>query len=613
MDNTSRIEVLFENISKPARYIGGEMNAAVKPWEAAVARFAFCFPDVYEVGMSHLGMKILYEIINRRSDALCERVFAPWVDMADRMRTEGVPLFTLESRRNVRDFDLVGFTLQYEMSYTTILEMLDLAGIALASRDRRDDDPIVIAGGPCAFNPEPLGMFIDAFCIGDGESSISEVLDAVIASKEVGESREARLLRLAQIEGVYVPAFYDVAYQTDGRLLSFLPNRPSVSSVIRKRIEPDLNASAYPERMIVPFQEIVHDRIILEVMRGCTRGCRFCQAGMLYRPIRERSVDQLETLAEKLINATGYEEISLSSLSTGDYSGLLELTKRLVKRFRSRRVSLSLPSLRLDGSLAESFEQTQKVRKSSLTFAPEAGTQRLRNVINKGVTEDDLVRTCRDAFRNGYSGIKLYFMIGLPTETQEDVNGIAGMAQKVAAEYFATPKGERSPGLRVSVSLASFVPKAFTPFQWAKQDTIEQLSEKQRLLRDALKPIKSASFHWHDPQVSFLEACFARGDRRLAQVLLSAWKKGCRFDGWSEEFKFDAWMESFGECGLDPAFYANRERSRDEILPWAFIDAGVSMEYLWAEKQKADEADITPDCRGQCNGCGLEEVCFPCG
>ncbi len=613
MEYTTRIEALLETIAKPARYIGGEMNAAAKPWEAVAARFAFCFPDVYEVGMSHLGMKILYEIINARPDALCERVFAPWVDLADKMRAEGVPLFSLESRRSVRDFDIVGFTLQYEMSYTTILEMLDLAGIPMLARDRGEGDPIVVAGGPCAFSPEPLHAFIDVFSIGDGETSTEDLLDAVIASKAAGESREACLLRLVQIEGVYVPAFYDAVYNTDGGLASFAPNQPSVPATVRKRIERDLNTAPYPERFIVPFQEIVHDRIMLEVMRGCTRGCRFCQAGMLYRPVRERGVDRLCELADKLVGATGYEEVSLSSLSTGDYSALAELTKRLATAFDSQRVSMSLPSLRLDGSLAESLQQTQKVRKSSLTFAPEAGTQRLRDVINKGVTEEDLVRTCRDAFRSGYSGIKLYFMIGLPTETDEDVDGIADVARMVSAEYFRVPKAERAAGLRISISLASFVPKPFTPFQWAAQDTIEQLSEKQRRLRDALKSVKSATFHWHEPQVSFLEACFARGDRRLSDVLLAAWKRGCRFDGWSEQFRYDAWMEAFAECGLDPAFYANRERGQDELLPWAFIDAGVSQGFLWAEKKRGDQAEVTPDCRGHCNNCGLTEVCFPCG
>ena len=607
MELSARVDALLDSVQKPARYIGGEMNAAAKPWEAAAVRFAFCFPDTYEVGMSHLGMKILYEIVNRRKDALCERVFAPWIDMAELMRQRNVPLFTLESRRAVRDFDMVGFTLQYELSYTSILDMLDLAEIPLLCSDRAENDPIIIAGGPCAFNPEPLHGFIDAFCLGDGEECVQDMLDAIKASKAAGENRAACLARFAQIEGVYVPSVYDAAYETNGRLAAFIPSQP-----VRKRIVRDLDTAAYPEKIIVPFQEIVHDRIMLEVMRGCTRGCRFCQAGMLYRPLRERHVDTLIALAEKLVASTGYEEMSLSSLSTGDYSCLPALAAELMNRFEQRRVSLALPSLRLDGDLNESLQQMQKVRKSSLTFAPEAGTQRLRDVINKGVTEEDLIRTARDAFANGYSSIKLYFMIGLPTETDEDIDGIAETARLVSNQYFKIPKGERPRGLRISVSVSSFVPKPFTPFQWAAQDTRERLSEKQRRLRDALKTVKGTTFHWHDPQVSFLEACFSRGDRRLSNVLLEAWKRGCRFDGWSEQFHFDTWMEAFAACGLDPAFYANRERDKDELLPWAFIDAGVTQAYLWDENERAMQASITPDCRKKCNACGLQEVCFPC-
>lgn len=612
MELSRRIDALLDHVQKPARYVGGEMNAAAKPFESAAVRYAFCFPDVYEVGMSHLGMKILYTIINRREDALCERVFAPWVDMAGLMREKGVPLFTLESRRAVKEFDLVGFTLQYELSYTSILEMLDLAGIPLCAQDRAEGDPIVVAGGPCAFNPEPLHAFVDVFVIGDGEENTHALLDAVKASKAAGESREALLLRLSAIEGMYVPAFYDAAYHADGSLKSFAPNRPGVPETVRKCIVLDLDAAEFPEAFVVPFQEIIHDRIMLEVMRGCTRGCRFCQAGMLYRPIRERKVDTLLSLAEKLVDATGYEEMSLSSLSTGDYSCLPALCKELMERFEKRRVSLSLPSLRLDGDLSESLAQTQKVRKSSLTFAPEAGTQRMRDVINKGVTEEHIVRTARDAFRSGYSSIKLYFMIGLPTETDEDIDGIAAVARLVSDEYFKIPKGERPRGLRIAVSASSFVPKPFTPFQWAPQDSMERLRQKQQRLKEAVRAVKGATVHWHAPDVSYLEACFARGDRRLAAVLLEAWRRGCRFDGWSEQFRFDAWMEAFSACGLDPAFYASRERAEDELLPWAFIDAGVTQAYLRLENRRAAQAEVTPDCRKACNGCGLQGVCFPC-
>ncbi|MCL1964073.1 MAG: TIGR03960 family B12-binding radical SAM protein [Firmicutes bacterium] len=612
METAARVDALLDSVQRPARYIGGEMNAAAKPWEAAAVRFALCFPDTYEVGMSHLGMKILYEIVNSRPDTLCERIFAPWVDMADLMRGRGVPLFSLESRRPARDFDVVGFTLQYELCYTSVLAMLDLAGIPLETKDRGNGDPIVIAGGPCAFNPEPLHAFIDAFCLGDGEELIGEVLDAVRAAKAAGEDRLACLSRLAAVEGVYIPAFYEATYQTDGRLDSFEPKRAEAKAILRKRVVANLDAAPFPQRFIVPFQEIVHDRIMLEIMRGCTRGCRFCQAGMLYRPVRERGVDTLLSLAEKLLASTGYEEMSLSSLSTGDYTRLEALVRRLSDRFENSRVSLSLPSLRLDKDLHESLALAQKVRKGSLTFAPEAGTQRLRDVINKGVSEEDLLRTARDAFAAGNGAVKLYFMIGLPTETDEDIDGIVRSARLVSDEYFKIPKGERPRGLRVSVSVSSFVPKPFTPFQWAAQDTMERLREKQNRLRAGLKAVKGAAFHWHDPQASFLEACFSRGDRRLSGVLLEAWRRGCRFDGWSEQFRFDTWMEAFAACGLDPAFYANRERAGEELLPWAFIGAGVTQAYLWEERARSLAAEVTKDCRESCNGCGLMEVCFPC-
>ena len=612
MQLSRKIDALLDTVQKPARYIGGEMNAAVKDWDAAEVRYAFCFPDVYEIGMSHLGMKILYEIINAREDALCERVFAPWVDMAEGMRREGVPLFTLETRRPVKDFDLVGFTLQYEMSYTSILEMLDLAGIPVLAAERGENDPIVIAGGPCAFNPEPLHRFIDAFTIGDGEESVGEIIDVIKAAKAEGISREETLRRLTRIEGTYVPAFYAAEYNDDGTLRAFHPTREGVPEKIRKCIVKDLDTAAFPEKMIVPFQEIIHDRIMLEVMRGCTRGCRFCQAGMLYRPVRERRVETLTKLAEKLTKSTGYDEISLSSLSTGDYSCLPQLTRELNARFEKERVSLSLPSLRLDKPLSESLEQTQKVRKSSLTFAPEAGTQRMRDVINKGVTEEDLRRTAHDAFSGGWNAIKLYFMIGLPTETEEDLNGIMETARAVVSEYFAIPKGERPRGLRVTVSVSSFVPKPFTPFQWEPQDTIEMIQQKQQFLRDVLRPLKSVDFRWHEPHVSMLEACFARGDRRMADVLYEAWKRGCNFDSWSEQFKFDTWMEAFAACGVDPAFYANRRRSFDELLPWAFIDAGVTQRFLKLEMERAARVETTPDCRLGCRGCGLMEVCQRC-
>ncbi|MEG0766832.1 MAG: TIGR03960 family B12-binding radical SAM protein, partial [Clostridia bacterium] len=567
-------------------------------------RFAFCFPDVYEVGMSHLGMKILYQMINERPDALCERVFTPWMDMADGMRARHVPLFSLESRTPVRAFDLVGFTLQYEMSYTNILEMLDLAQIPLHADERTEEDPLVIAGGPCAFNPEPLHAFIDAFVIGDGEEATLEVLDTVKAWKASGAPRASCLRQLAHVQGVYVPSLYDATYHADGTLASFEPNCVDAPATVQKRFVRDLDAAFYPQSMVVPFTEIVHDRIMLEVMRGCTRGCRFCQAGMLYRPVRERKLETLFALAETLVQHTGYEEISLSSLSTGDYSCLPDLARGLMERLEEKRVSISLPSLRVDSIVKESLEETQRVRKSSLTYAPEAGTQRLRDVINKGVTEEDLLSSVRDAFEGGWNSVKLYFMIGLPTEEQADLEGIGALARGVTGAYFAIPKADRPRGLRVTCSASSFVPKPFTPFQWVAQDTIDVLLKKQYALRDLLS-MRGVTFHWHEPHLSHLEACFARGDRRLADVLEAAWRLGCRFDGWTETFDNEKWMQAFEACGLDTAFYANRVRMQEELLPWQFIDAGVTQDFLWREWQRALQGVVTPDCRNGCQGCGL--------
>ena len=600
-----RIDALLDRVQKPARYMGGEMNAVIKDPSDVAIRYAFAFPDVYEVGMSHLGSRILYDIINKRPDALCERVFTPWVDMADLMRAEHVPLFTLESRSPVSGFDMLGVTLQYEMSYTNILEILDLSGVPLHSEDRTWAHPIVIAGGPCAFNPEPLYRFIDAFSIGDGEISTLETIDVVKQCKQEGVSRQECLRRLSRLRGVYVPSLYQAQYNEDGTLASFEPTEEGVPRTVVKNMVADLDHAAYPESVIVPFMEIVHDRINIEVLRGCTRGCRFCQAGMIYRPVRERSVERLLELADKLVSGTGYEEITLSSLSTGDYTCLPQLAHELMERFEKQRVALSLPSLRLDSQLKETLEETQKVRKTSLTYAMEAGTQRLRDVINKGITEEDLMSSVTDAFAGGWSSIKLYFMFGLPTETTQDLDGIADLAQKVVRKYFETPKNLRARGLRVNCSASCFVPKPFTPFQWEPQDTIEQFQEKQRHLCQIMR-IKGVEFNWHEPQVSFLEAVFARGDRRTADVLEAAWRLGCRFDGWSDQFSFEKWMQAFEDCGVDPAFYANRRREKDELLPWAFIDAGVTQAYLWRERERAMQAVITPDCRKGCQGCGLK-------
>lgn len=600
-----KIDGLLDRVQKPARYMGGEMNAVLKDPDSVAIRYAFAFPDVYEVGMSHLGSRILYDIINKREDALCERVFTPWVDMADLMRQENVPLFSLETRSPVRGFDMLGITLQYEMSYTNILELLDLAGIPLHSEDRTWDDPIVIAGGPCAFNPEPLYHFIDAFSIGDGEISTLETIDVVKACKAEGVSRKECLRRLSRLRGVYVPSLYEATYNEDGTLKSFEPTEEGVPRTVVKNMVADLDKAEYPESVIVPFMEIVHDRINIEVLRGCTRGCRFCQAGMIYRPVRERSVEHILDLAKKLIDETGYEEITLSSLSTGDYTCLPQLAHELMERFAEKRVALSLPSLRLDSNLKQTLEETQKVRKSSLTYAMEAGTQRLRDVINKGITEENLTSSVGDAFASGWSSVKLYFMFGLPTETFEDLDGIADLANKVVRKYFETPKNVRAKGLRVNCSASCFVPKPFTPFQWEPQDTIEQFEEKQKHLCHIMH-IKGVEFNWHEPQVSFLEAVFARGDRRTADALEAAWRLGCRFDGWTDQFKFDKWMEAFEQTGVNPAFYANRRREKDELLPWAFIDAGVTQQYLWRERERAVQAQTTPDCRKGCQGCGLK-------
>lgn len=601
------IERILERVEKPARYTGSEMNTEVKPLSEAEISFAFCFPDTYEVAMSHLGMKILYDILNALPYAVCERVCMPWVDMLAAMRAEKVPLFSLESRTPLHRFDVVGFTLQYEMSYTNILEMLSLGGVPVKAAQRGESDPIVVAGGPCASNPEPLHAFIDAFLLGDGEELIVDVVDSLNEAKKLNLPRAERLRRLAGIEGVYVPSLYAPTYHEDGTLASFTPLDPAAPPVVRKRFVRDMNTAAFPQAIPVPYTQIVHDRIMLEIMRGCTRGCRFCQAGMLYRPVRERSVENLLALSEALVNHTGYEEISLSSLSSGDYSQLGDLCEALMERFGDRRVSISLPSLRIDSVVKDSLAQTQKVKKTSLTFAPEAGTQRLRDVINKGVTEADLLAKLKDAFEGGWNSVKLYFMMGLPTETQEDLEGIAKLAQAAVQAYYAVPKGQRAKGLRITCSASVFVPKPFTPFQWCAQDTLDTVRQKQQELRRLLR-INGVTFHWHDSSVSRLEACFAAGDRKLADVLYRAWELGCLLDGWNDQFRYDLWMQAFADCGVDPDFYAHRPRGLDELLPWDFIDVGVTKRYLRLEYERALKGQITRDCRLGCNGCGIERI-----
>ena len=606
MNLSDRIESLMLNIQKPVRYMGGEYGAVMKDPEKVEVRYAFLFPDTYEVGMSHLGMRILYHIINQREDTWCERVFTPWVDMSAEMRANGIPLFSLESRTPIKEFDILGVTLQYEMSFTNILESLDLAGIPLRREDRTDADPFVICGGPCAFNAEPLAPFVDLIAIGDGEEETLATIDVYKRWKASGLPREEYLKMAAQIPGIYVPSLYDVSYNADGTVYAVTPKPGSgAPEIVRKALVSDLNAAEYPDRLIVPYGEIVHNRIMLEIFRGCTRGCRFCQAGMIYRPVRERRMDRLMELAEKLVKNTGYDEISLMSLSSGDYSCLPELAHQMVEKFAKKRVKISLPSQRIDAVLTDTLKETQKVRKTALTLAPEAGTQRLRDVINKGVTEEDLMRAVTDAFEQGWSAVKLYFMIGLPTETDEDVLGIADLARKVRACYFAVPKEKRAPGLRITVSASVFVPKNFTPFQWCGQLDGETVVRRQMLLRDELRKVKGVEFKYHAHDLSYIEAVFARGDRRLGDVMEHAWRLGCRFDGWSDQYRHDLWLRAFEEKGVDPDFYALRDFDLNETLPWDHLDAGVTKAFLRREWEKAQRGERTQDCRKGCVGCGM--------
>lgn len=603
------LEALFDRVQKPARYTGGELNSVVKDKSKVNVRFAFCFPDLYEVGMSHLGLKILYGLKNDVEDFWCERVFAPDTDMEQLMREHHIPLFALESRDPIREFDFVGFTLQYEMCYTTVLNMLDLAGIPLLSSERGNDMPLVVAGGPCVCNPEPLADFFDIFLLGEGEELNLELMSLYREHKKRGYDKQTFLRAAAQIEGVYVPSLYTVAYNEDGTVREVTPQE-GIRPTVRKRIVKDMDTAYYPDRFVVPFVDIVHDRAMTEIFRGCIRGCRFCQAGFIYRPVREKSVDTIDRQSRALCENTGYEEFSLTSLSTSDYTELEPLLNQLLGWAEDKQTNITVPSLRVDGFSEELANRLNVLRRSGLTFAPEAGTQRLRDAINKNLTEEEILETARRAFAGGWTSVKLYFMTGLPTETLDDIAGIAALAQKVVNCYYQNPDKPKGKSVNVSVSASCFVPKPFTPFQWEPQDTMAQLEEKQRHLV-ANVTTKKVSLSWHDAKTSYLEAVLARGDRRLGTVLLEAFHRGFNLDAWSEHFDLDAWMECFKTAGLDPDFYACRRRSYDEVFPWDHLDYGVNKSFLMEENKRAHQSVTTPNCREQCAHCGA--TCFKGG
>ena len=605
-------ERLLLSVQKPGRYSGGEINSVIKDKEKVDVRFAFCFPDTYEIGMSHLGMKILYSQFNSREDIWCERVFAPWPDFEEAMRKNNIPLFALESRDSIKDFDFIGFTLQYEMCYTNVLNMLDLAGLPVRSEERRELSPLVVAGGPCCCNAEPLADFIDLFFLGEGEEVDLEVIDLYKEFKKKGGSKAEFLRAAAKIEGVYVPSLYDVSYNEDGTVKAVTP-KDGAPKQVKKRIIKDMDSVFYPDKFVVPFIEIVHDRAVQEIFRGCIRGCRFCQAGFIYRPVREKSADTINRQAKALCESTGYDEISMSSLSTSDYTELEPLLNKMLCWTEPNEISLALPSLRVDNFSKELLEKINHVRKSGLTFAPEAGTQRLRDVINKNVTEEEIFRTCKTAFEGGYTAVKLYFMLGLPTETDEDLEGIAALGQKIIDLFYSLPERPKGKSPSVSISVSTFVPKPFTPFQFEPQIGKEEIERRQQHLKYSNKN-RRVNISWHDSSTSLLEGAFARGDRRLGRVLEAAFKKGCRFDSWNEFFKPELWEEAFREIGLSPEFYAGRKREYDEINPWDHLDYGVTKKFLIKENELAHNAVTTPNCREKCAGCGAacygEGVCF---
>lgn len=609
-------EILL-NIEKPARYIGGEVNSVMKDKDKVDIRFAMCFPDVYEIGMSHLGIQILYDMFNRREDVWCERVYSPWTDLDKVMREHQIPLFALESQDPVREFDFLGITIQYEMCYTNILQILELSQLPLHASERTDADPIVIGGGPCSYNPEPLADFFDIFYIGEGETVYDELLDAYKEWKKSGKSRREFLESAAEIEGLYVPQFYDAAYNEDGTLLSFTPNNTHAPVRIKKQVVMEVTDSPYPMKPVVPFIKATQDRVVLEIQRGCIRGCRFCQAGMIYRPTRERNVEKLKEYARTMLQNTGHEEISLSSLSSSDYSELKELVTFLIDEFKDKGINISLPSLRIDAFSLDVMSRVQDIRKSSLTFAPEAGSQRMRNVINKGLTEEDILEGAGQAFEGGWSKVKLYFMLGLPTETEDDMREIARLSDRVARRYYEIPKDQRNGKCQITASSSFFVPKPFTPFQWASMFPAEEYTRRALIVKDEFQAQlnrKSLKYNWHDAQTTVLEGVMARGDRRVGRVIEEAYRLGCLFDSWTECFDNDLWMQAFENTGVDIDFYNLRQRGADELFPWDFIDIGVSRKFLYREWEKAMSGEVTPNCRMQCSGCGAASfgggVCY---